>query len=81
MTKRNAIDPFSHKRLAKIAPRFMRGRNDIDQTATRARRGFLLAEFDDLDLLALCRAGLLTYGDISALVKLGRLPKSEEPTF
>lgn len=81
MKKQRQIDPFSQRRLADIHAKFAAGQKTMEQTASFARIGFLTSQFDDLDLLALSRAGLLTFGDIAALVKLERLPKSEQPTF
>lgn len=75
------LDSFSRKRLAAIHGKFMQGQTMLEKSASMARMGFLLTQFDDLDLLALSRAGLLTYGDIAALVHMGRLPKTENPTF
>lgn len=79
--KQKQIDPFSSRRLHEIHSRFAAGQKAMEQAASFARIGFLTSQFDDLDLIALSRAGLLTFGDIAALVKLGRLPKSEQPTF
>lgn len=76
--KLTPIDPFSSRRLQTILERFQKGNVILDKSAALARIGFLTTQFDDLDLLALSRAGLLTFGDIAGLVKLGRLPESEK---